>query len=216
MEGLDLGVVFLHFEDIGYFAIFAIMVLDGANVPFTPNELFLAFTGYLARNGTVNPVLAYFAAILGAMCGHGLSFLIGWRVGRPLFERYGKFILVTNEQITDIEKRLKKFGPAAPFIARFIPGLRNVGSLLMGVFKFPPGPFFILTGAGVAIYNALFFLTGFILAERFTVINDWIVPIMVSVLAVGLALAAISWYRMRRSVRVAKRTRRRKKRTTRA
>lgn len=213
MEGIDLGVLLIHFEDIGYLAIFAIMVLDGANVPFTPNELFLGFIGYLARNGTVNPALAYLAAMLGAMCGHTLSFFVGWRVGRPLFERYGKFIMVTNDHLADVEKRLQKFGPAAPFITRFIPGLRNVGSLLMGVFKFPPGPFFILTGAGVAIYNALFFLTGFILAERFTIINDWIIPLMVGILAVGLALAAISWYRMRRSVRVAKQTRRRRRTT---
>ncbi|MEO5927313.1 MAG: DedA family protein [Patescibacteria group bacterium] len=213
MEGIDLGFFLLRFEDIGYLAIFAVMLLDGANVPFTPNELFLGFIGYLARTGGVNPAIAYLVAMLGTMTGHAFSFFVGWKVGRPLFDRYGKFILVTNDRLDAIEKRLKQFGPTAPFVARFIPGLRNVGSLLMGVFQYPPGPFFILTAAGVAIYNALFFMTGFILAERFAAVGDWIVPIMVCVLAVGLALAAIHWYRMRRSVQPSRAKRRR--RTTR-
>lgn len=213
MQGIELGILSFQFEDIGYLAIFAIMALDGANVPFTPNELFLGFIGYLARTGAVNPGIAYLVAMLGTMVGHTLSFLIGWKVGRPLFDRYGKFILVPTERLDAIEKRLKHFGKTAPFVARFIPGLRNIGSLLMGTFHFPPGPFFILTAAGVVIYNALFFMTGFILAERFAIISDWIVPGMVLVVAVGLALAAINWYRTRRSLKKKSVRRKRKPRT---
>jgi len=205
-------------ENIGYLAIFFIMILDGANVPFTPNELFLGFIGYMARTGEVSSVPAYAVALLGSMVGHLLSFFIGWKVGRPLFDRCGKFILLTTENIDDAERAVKRYGNAAPFVARFIPGLRNMSSLLLGMFRFPTGAFMLLTAAGVAIYNGLFFLTGFILAERFAVLKDWMFPLVVIILAVGLSLAAISWYRMRRPVhpkrkRPLKRISRRTKRT---
>jgi membrane protein DedA with SNARE-associated domain len=218
MDGAFPGIGFLPLENIGYLAIFFIMILDGANVPFTPNELFLGFIGYLARTGEVNTVLAYAVALMGSMVGHLISFFIGWKVGRPLFERYGKFILLTTESIDDAERAVKRYGNAAPFVARFIPGLRNMSSLLLGIFRFPSGPFILLTAAGVAVYNGLFFLTGFILAERFAELKDMLFPLVITILAVGLSLAAISWYRMRRPVRpkrkrILKRISRRTKRT---
>jgi membrane protein DedA with SNARE-associated domain len=201
VDGINLGFTFIPFEDIGYLAVFAIMILDGANVPFTPNELFLGFAGYLARTGDMNAVLAYLMALMGSLVGHLLSFFVGWKVGRPLFDRYGKFIFVTPKNIQAAERALKRFGNAAPFIVRFIPGLRNIGSLFFGAFRIPTGPFILLTTAGIAIYNALFFLTGYILAERFADLKDLLFPLVIGVLAVGLSLAAISWYRMRRPTR---------------
>ncbi|MFA5935350.1 MAG: DedA family protein [Patescibacteria group bacterium] len=199
MDGLNLGFTSIQLEDIGYLAIFAIMTLDGANVPFTPNELFLGFTGYLARTGEVNAVLAYAVGLLGSLAGHLVSFFVGWKVGRPLFDRYGKFILVSKKSLKNGERAIKRFGPAAPFIIRFIPGLRNIGSLFLGVFRYAPGPFFLLTATGIAIYNGLFFLSGFILAERFASLKEYVFPVVVGILAVGLSLAAINWYRTRRS-----------------
>lgn len=199
MEGFDI-ITFFHLEEIGYLAIFGVMILDGANVPFTPNELFLGFIGYLSRTGEINGVLAYLMALMGSLVGHLLSFFIGWKVGRPLFNRYGKFILITNAHLEAGERILNRFGKSAPFVTRFIPGVRNLGSLLFGVFRFPVGPFMLLTTAGIAIYNALFFLTGFILAERFAALKGFIFPLVIAIIATGLVLAAISWYRTRRSL----------------
>ncbi len=202
VDGINLGFTFVHFEDIGYLAVFAIMILDGANIPFTPNELFLGFAGYLARTGDMNAVLAYLMALMGSLVGHLLSYFIGWKVGRPLFERYGKFIFITTQNIRAAERAVKRFGKTAPFVVRFIPGLRNLGSLFFGVLRVPTGPFMLLTTAGIAIYNALFFLSGYILAERFAELKDLLFPLVVGILAVGLSLAATSWYRMRRTPRV--------------
>lgn len=198
METINLGFALIPLEDIGYLAIFLIMTLDGANVPFTPNELFLSFTGYLARTGEVNAVAAYSVALLGSFTGHLFSYFLGWKLGRPLFDRYGKFIMITTRHLTDGEKALKRFGPAAPFVIRFIPGLRNIGSLLLGIFKSAPGNFVLLTAAGIAIYNGLFFLTGYILAEQFAEFKDWIFPVVVVIIAGGLIFAAVNWYRARK------------------
>jgi membrane protein DedA with SNARE-associated domain len=189
----------LPLEDIGYLAIFLIMILDGANVPFTPNELFLGFTGYLARTGEVNPVMAYGVGLLGSLTGHAISFIVGWKLGRPLFEKYGKFIFITNKRIHETERAVKKFGPTAPFVTRFIPGLRNIGSLIFGILRYPFGSFALLSATGIAIYNALFFLTGYILGERFAELKEFLFPLIVIIIAVGLALAAVSWYRTHRS-----------------
>lgn len=198
MDAIDLGFAVIPFQDVGYLAIFLIMMLDGANVPFTPNELFLSFTGYLARTGEVNTIAAFAVGLFGSFTGHFFSYVLGRKLGRPLFDRYGKFILITKRRMREGERVVKRFGKSAPFVVRFIPGLRNTGSLFLGIFKSPPGNFFLLTAAGIAIYNGLFFLTGFILAKQFASFKHWIFPVVIFVIAVGLSFAAIRWYRTRK------------------
>lgn len=195
MEALNLGFTIIRLEDIGYLAIYLIMVLDGANVPFTPNELFLSFTGYLAKTGEVNPVLGFLVGLLGSFTGHLMSYAVGWKLGRPLFDRFGKLIFISKKNIKDGERKIKSFGFSAPFVVRFIPGLRNISSLFFGIFKSPPGNFLLLTAAGISIYNALFFLTGYVLAEQFARFKEIIFPAVVTIIAGGLIGAAISWYR---------------------
>ncbi|MBI4138821.1 DedA family protein [Candidatus Uhrbacteria bacterium] len=197
MDVINLGFTTIPIEDIGYLAIFLIMTLDGANIPFTPNELFLAFTGYLARTGEVNTVAAFAAGLFGSFTGHLASYLIGWKFGRPFFRKYGKFVFMDTERLQAVEDRIKSYGKRAPFIVRFLPGLRNAGSLILGVFRFDPGPFLILTGAGIAVYNALFFLSGFVLGEQLAESKQTVFILMVGILAFGLSLAAVSWYRTR-------------------
>lgn len=197
MDPVNLGFTKIPLEDIGYLAIFLIMVVDGANIPFTPNELFVAFTGYLARTGEVNTAMAYGVCILGSLTGNLISFSLGWKIGRPFFDRYGKFVLITQHRLKDAEGSIKRFKIMAPFVVRFIPGLRNIGSLLLGIFRFPPGFFILLTAAGIVIYNGIFFLTGFVLAEQLTSARDLIVPLVISIVAGGLMLAAIAYYRNR-------------------
>lgn len=199
MDALNLGIAVIKFEDIGYLAIFLIMVLDGANVPFTPNELFLSFTGYLARTGEVNPVLSFGVGLLGSFTGHLVSYMLGWKLGRPLIDKYGKYIFLSKKHVKYAENKIINFGFSAPFLVRFIPGLRNVGSLLFGIFKSPPGNFLLLTAAGIAIYNALFFLTGYVLAEQFAAFKEYIFPAVVIIIALGLSFAAINWYRARKT-----------------
>lgn len=198
MDAINVGFAVIPFQDVGYLAIFLIMLLDGANVPFTPNELFLSFTGYLARTGEVNIIAAYSVGLFGSFTGHFFSYFLGLKLGRPLFDRYGKFILITKGRLREGERAVKRFGKAAPFVIRFIPGLRNVGSLLLGIFKSPPGNFFLLTAAGIAIYNGLFFLTGYILAKQFAAFKHWVFPAVIFVIAAGLCFAAIRWYRTRK------------------
>jgi len=182
------------FEDIGYFGIYFVTLLDGANIPFTPIEVFLGLAGYLAAIGEVKFLPALVVTVLGNLTGHIFSYVVGRLVGRSFFTKYGKYLLVTPDRLERAEHYAKLFGPSAAFVFRFVPGLRTIGSILLGVLCMPFWLFLIMSLPGILIWNALLMAVGFYFGTTFAEYATWIVPVLFMIIAGGLAIAAIVWY----------------------
>jgi len=185
----------LPIEDFGYFAIYLVTLLDGANIPFTPIELFLGFAGYLAAIGEVKFVPALAVTVLGNLTGHIFSYIVGRLVGRSFFRKYGKYLLVTPERLERAEHHAKRFGPTAALVFRFIPGLRTVGSILLGTLRMPLWIFIVMTLPGIIIWNTLLMVIGFYFGTTFAEHASLIVPLFILIFAGGFTAAAVLWYR---------------------
>lgn len=185
----------LPFEDIGYLALYFVTLLDGANIPFTPIEIFLGLAGYLAAIGEVKFLPALVVTVLGNMTGHIFSYVVGRLVGRSFFTKYGKYLLITPERLEQAENQAKRFGPTAALVFRFLPGLRTVGSLLLGTLRMPLWIFVIMTLPGIFVWNALLMVVGYYFGTTFAEHASWIVPLFILIIAGGFAIAAVVWYR---------------------
>lgn len=181
-------------EDIGYLAVFVVLALDGANVPFTPIELFLGLTGYLAAIGELKFFPALLVTLIGNITGHVISYMLGYMVGKPFFRKYGKYLLITPERLERAERMLNRMGPSAAIVFRFIPGLRAFGSILLGTVRMPFAAFLFLTSAGVLVWNAVLMTLGFYFGLAFATEAAWLVPAGIGIIAIGLCLAVILWY----------------------
>ena len=135
-------------QDIGYAAVFFVLMLDGANIPFTPVELFLGLTGYLVAIGDLQFLPALLVTVIGNMTGHIISYLLGFTFGKRFLPKYGKYLLITPDRLKQAEGLFDRLGPWSAFIFRFIPGLRTFGSILLGVIRMPFMPFVMLSAAG--------------------------------------------------------------------
>lgn len=185
----------LPFEDIGYLAIYFVTLLDGANIPFTPIEIFLGLAGYLAAIGEVKFIPALVVTVLGNLTGHIFSYVVGRLVGRSFFTRYGKYLLVTPERLEVAERYAKKFGPTAALVFRFLPGLRTVGSILLGVLRMPLWVFLLMSLPGIVVWNAMLMAVGFYFGTAFAEHASWLVPLFILAIAGGLTAAVVLWYR---------------------
>lgn len=194
--GVDLPSVLGELEDIGYLAVFLVMLLDGANVPFTPVELFLGLTGYLAAIEELRFFPALVVTILGNITGHCIAYFVGFFFGKPFFTRYGRYVLITPEHLARAEALTKKLGPGSALLLRFIPGLRSVTSLLLGTVKMPFVDFILLSLLGVTMWNLVFMLLGFFFGLTFAASAAWLVPLVIFAIAGGFSLAAVLWYRL--------------------
>ena len=181
-------------EQVGYLAVFIVLLLDGANIPFTPIELFLGLTGYLVAVGEMNFAAALGVTVAGNITGHVIIYTLGYMVGRPFFDRYGKYLFMTKDRIAVAEQYVAQIGPASAIAFRVLPGLRAFASVLMGTMRMHFGTFLLFSTIGVAAWNVIFLTIGFYFGVTFAREAAWIVPIVIAVLAAGLCLAAIGWY----------------------
>src|SRR3954470_11926086 len=82
----------------GYIGIMILMAIESACVPL-PSELIMPFAGYLVYKGQFNLYWAATAGAIGCNLGSLLAYEIGFHGGRPLVERYGKYILLSRHDL---------------------------------------------------------------------------------------------------------------------
>ena len=80
------------FEQYGYFVLFIGLPLDFIVLPIPPGNSTLTYTGYLAYKGVMDTATAFAAALTGAMLGVTITYGIGYKLGMPLIDRYGRWL----------------------------------------------------------------------------------------------------------------------------
>ena len=80
--------------------------------------------------------------------------------GRPLFLRYGKWILVTPEKIEGAERWADHYGSIGIFISRLLPVVRHLIGIPAGVVKMNYRLFSLFTLLGSAVWCAVLCYVG--------------------------------------------------------
>src|SRR5688572_9322485 len=118
--------------DYGYQAVFVLMTLESACIPI-PSEVTMVFGGFLVSRGRLD---FFWVAMLGTIAnvlGSWLAYWVGLRGGRPLIERWGKYIFLRKHEIDRAEAWFNDHGEAAVFVSRLLPVVRTFISLPAGV-----------------------------------------------------------------------------------
>ena len=118
-------------------------LLGSACIPI-PSEVVLLFGGALASAGfattalhhpgaelSLVPVMA--VALAGSMIGSWLAYGIGYAGGRPLVDRWGRYLLLRPHEVERAHAWFERHGEAAVFFSRMIPLARAFISLPAGV-----------------------------------------------------------------------------------
>jgi len=186
----------------GYLAVFGLMVLESACIPI-PSEVTMLVGGALASasfvEGGAEPLdlwLVVVAGTAGNLVGSWLAYWVGLRGGRPLAERWGRYVLLRSHEIDRAEAWFADHGELAVFVSRMLPVIRTFISLPAGVARMPFWRFTLYTAIGCVPWNLGLGLLGFYLGENWRTVERYFTPISV---AVAIALAAlIGWWVVRR------------------
>jgi membrane protein DedA with SNARE-associated domain len=131
----------------GYVGITLLMAIESACIPL-PSELIMPFAGYLVHVGAMKLVWAATAGAIGCNLGSLVAYEIGCYGGRPLVERYGRWILMGRRELEWADRFFDRWGEAAVFIARLLPVIRTFIALPAGVARMARGKFHIYTFLG--------------------------------------------------------------------
>src|SRR5258708_10767575 len=149
----------------GYAGIALLMAIESACIPL-PSELIMAFAGYLVYAGKMKLVWAATAGAIGCNLGSLVAYEIGFYGGRPLVERYGRWILMGKRELDWAEKFFARWGYLAVFFGRLLPVIRTFIALPAGVARMPRGRFHLYTFLGSwAVWPGLAYL-GMTLGEN--------------------------------------------------
>lgn len=132
---------------MGYAGITLLMAIESACIPL-PSELIMPFAGYLVYSGAMKLLWAATAGAIGCNLGSLVAYEIGYYGGRPLVERYGRWILMGRRELDWADQFFTRRGDIAVFIGRLLPVIRTFIALPAGIARMPRGKFHLYTFLG--------------------------------------------------------------------
>ncbi len=157
---------------LGYVGIFFLMMLESMVVP-VPSEFVMPFAGFLIIEGSFNFILVIVASTLGSITGSLLFYYVGKTGGHTLVEKYGKYVLVDTQDIVKMEEWFKKRGELTIFLARLVPVVRHLISLVAGIGKMDVKKFAVYTILGAGLWNGILTYLGFILGQHWDEVSQY-------------------------------------------
>ena len=141
-----------HFiSSYGYLAVFILMLAESACIP-VPSELTMPFAGALAAGAVagahLNLGLAIATGVAGNLAGSYIAWGIGAYGGRAAWHRWGRYILLRDDDIDRAERWFTRHGTKAVFFGRLLPVVRTFISLPAGLARMPAARFGIYTLLG--------------------------------------------------------------------
>jgi membrane protein DedA with SNARE-associated domain len=131
----------------GYSGIVFLMAIESACIPL-PSEVILPFSGYLVFRGQFNLYLVGLAGALGCLVGSIPAYYLGLYGGRPLIERYGRYVLINHQDLELADRWFTRYGDWAIFFSRLLPIVRTFISFPAGVARMNLRRFVIYTALG--------------------------------------------------------------------
>lgn len=157
---------------LGYPGIFIMMALESSFFPF-PSEVVMIPAGYLAYKGEMSMAMAILMGIAGSLAGALLNYYLAVWMGRPLLEKYGKYLLLTPEKLDKVDVYFQKHGEISTFIGRLITVVRQYISFPAGLARMNLAKFLFYTGLGAGIWVTVLAVIGYIAGDNEELITEY-------------------------------------------
>ncbi len=175
----------------GYWAVAGLMAIESANIPL-PSEVIMPFSGYLVSQGTLNLWWTATAGAIGCVIGSIFSYWLGMIGGRPLIERFGKYVLISHKDLDRADRWFQKHGEAAIFFSRLLPVIRTFISFPAGIARMHFGRFVLYSFVGSFPWTLALAYLGVRLGQNWERIRGSFRGLDYLILA--LILIGIIWY----------------------
>jgi membrane protein DedA with SNARE-associated domain len=198
--------------DHAVYAVFGLMAA-AAVVP-AASELVMVYAGAIASGAVSGHVILFgdrihshawayvtvaVAGVLGNTLGAGVGWVIGAFGGRPLLERYGKWLHVTPKRMDRAETWFDRFGPVAVPLGFAAPVIRSFVAIPAGLFREALAQFLPLAALGSAAFCFGLAAGGWALGSSYNSLHDALTYVGIALVVCLVAAIGVVWYRKRSS-----------------
>src|SRR5438128_12551664 len=139
----------------GYAGVVIAMTIESAAIPL-PSELILPFAGWSVSRGIVEPLTgaawAYWGAVIAGVIGNTVGSLASYAVGavggRPLLDRYGRYVLISAHDLETADRWFARWGDLTVLFSRMLPIVRTFISVPAGIARMPLSRFLVFSIVG--------------------------------------------------------------------
>jgi membrane protein DedA with SNARE-associated domain len=159
-------------SSLGHLGIFLAMSIESMCIPL-PSELTLPLAGYMVflHKGTLLSMTV--VSTLGCLFGSLVAYVIGYFGGRPFIMKYGKYILISEKDLSKADSFFDKHGQATIFFSRLLPVIRTFISLPAGIAKMNVFKFSLLSLLGSLPWCFLFVFLGEKFGENYSNVENY-------------------------------------------
>lgn len=158
-------------EHYGYLAVGSLLFFEDFGIP-VPGELTLIAAAVFAGTGNMNIAAVFLVGTLAAIVGDNLSYLVGHFGGRPLAERFGRYVFLTPQRLDSAEAYFNSHGGKIVTVARFVDGLRQLNGLLAGIVGMHWLKFLGFNALGAVLWVGTWCALGYLAGDYITDIYD--------------------------------------------
>lgn len=165
---------------LNYGGVILLMAIESANIPL-PSEIIMPFSGFLVAKGEMNLWWVGLAGGFGCVVGSIFSYYLGYFGGRPLIEKYGKYILISHHDLDLADKWFKNRGDMTVFVGRLLPVVRTFISFPAGIARMNIWKFVVYSFLGSVPWCVLLAFAGQKMGENWENLRkyfhgvDWVI-----------------------------------------
>lgn len=187
--------------------LFVLLAIEEGGIPIpVPGDTFVMLAGDQARHLGLHSLAVLAASTAAVFVGSSVLFgVVRWG-GRPLVERYGKYLRIHPERLARLERNFERRGTAIMVVGRLIPGLRIITTVVAGLSAMSYRRFALSVTLAGAIWATIWYLLGVVAGHQVTlaiaIISDVVdtIPhallvLLLLILAAAVLLGAIFAHR---------------------
>jgi membrane protein DedA with SNARE-associated domain len=135
------------------------------------------------------------AGASGCLLGSMAAYAIGYKGGRPLMLKYGRYVLISQHDADKADAFFQRWGSATAFFSRLLPVVRTYISLPAGIAKMSFGKFCAYTFLGSLPWCIALAYVGTVLGDNLSTLSNALHGLDVVVIVVIVALVVLYIWR---------------------
>lgn len=204
------------YDTVGYLGVALAVSLETVVAPI-PSEVILPMAGWKVSLSAADPsivepltgmpwamTLTVALATAGSLLGAVVGYYIGAWGGRPLLDRYGRYVGIGAGDLDRAERWFDRRGGWAVCLGRMVPLVRTFVSYPAGISRMSMPRFLLFTTLGSLPWNLALIYAGFLVGENYPVIADTLKPYEYVIYAVVISLVVLAaarfWLSRRRGL----------------
>ena len=202
MSNLLTDIITNLYVQTSVFGLIIAMAIESCCIPL-PSEIVIPIAGLLFAQGKIlhgmntitGVIIIGLAGSVGCLIGSAVAYWIGYRGGRPLLLKYGRYVLISQHDTDLADRFFARYGSATAFFSRLLPGVRTYISLPAGMTKMPFRRFCIYSFLGSFPWCVMLAYAGVVLGNNMSVIDPYYKSLEYVVIAAVVILIVLYIWR---------------------